>query len=126
MNVSLDISKYRDDSHLFGNLPGDMGVHALNLPEHMSYLYLPVRFHSSYYAGIVFEEINEAYTTQTCSCCRIIPDSSPKGRADLGIREWTCSLCGTAHDRDVNAAKNILRVGLDSLVEESPEFIHGE
>jgi len=78
------------------------------------------------HAGVVFEEVNEAYTTQTCSCCQKIPDSSPKGRAGLGIREWTCSLCGTAHDRDVNAAKNILRVGLDSLAEESPRFIYGE
>jgi putative transposase len=63
------------------------------------------------HAGIVFEEINEAYTTQTCSCCGIIPASSPKGRAGLGIREWSCSACGATHDRDINAAKNILAVG---------------
>jgi IS605 OrfB family transposase len=66
-------------------------------------------------AGVIYEEVNENYTTQTCSCCRVIPDSSPKGRAGLGIREWTCSSCNTTHDRDVNAAKNILRIGLDSL-----------
>lgn len=70
------------------------------------------------YAGSVFEEVNEAYTTQRCSCCGEIPASSPKGRSSLGIREWTCSLCGTAHDRDINAAKNILAVGLDRLAEE--------
>ena len=71
------------------------------------------------HAGIIFEEINEAYTTQTCSNCLVIPNSSPKGRTDLGIREWTCSECGTLHHRDVNAAMNILRLGLGSLVEES-------
>ncbi|WP_143164524.1 zinc ribbon domain-containing protein, partial [Lampropedia hyalina] len=35
----------------------------------------------------------------------------PKGIAGLGIREWTCSECGAAHDRDVNAARNILAAG---------------
>ena len=67
--------------------------------------------YKSHQAGIVFEVVNESYTTQTCSCCGVIPASSPKGRAGLGIREWTCSECGTAHDRDTNAAKNILAAG---------------
>ena len=62
------------------------------------------------HAGVWFEEVNEAYTTQTCSCCGS-RQSSPKGRAGLGIREWTCQGCGTTHDRDVNAAKNILAAG---------------
>ena len=62
-------------------------------------------------AGIVFEEVNESYSTQTCSCCGAIPASSPKGRAGLRIREWVCSECGTEHDRDINAAKNILARG---------------
>lgn len=70
------------------------------------------------HAGSVFEEINERYTTQMCSCCGEIPASSPKGRTGLGIREWSCCVCGTAHDRDINAAKNILAVGLDRLAGE--------
>ena len=37
------------------------------------------------HAGIVFEEINEDYTTQRCSNCQDIPDSSPKGMSALGI-----------------------------------------
>ncbi len=59
----------------------------------------------------VFLEVNEAYSTQACSCCGSISASSPKGRAGLGIREWTCADCGTLHDRDVNAARNILAAG---------------
>ncbi|SKA97144.1 Putative transposase DNA-binding domain-containing protein, partial [Thiothrix eikelboomii] len=59
----------------------------------------------------VFLEVNESYTTQTCSYCGCISSNSPKGRAGLGIREWTCPECGAMHDRDVNAAKNILAAG---------------
>ena len=62
-------------------------------------------------AGVLFEEINEAYSTQICSSCGTLPDSRPRGIAGLGIREWTCSECGAHHDRDVNAAKNILQRG---------------
>ena len=76
--------------------------------------------YKSHQAGIVFEVVSESYSTQTCSCCGTIPASSPKGRAGLRIREWTCSDCGTVHDRDVNAAKNILARGLARLAEGTP------
>ena len=56
-------------------------------------------------AGIYYLNIDESYTTQTCSCCGA--RNGPKGSAGLGIREWTCA-CGTIHDRDINAAINIL------------------
>ena len=59
----------------------------------------------------VFIEVNESYTTQTCSCCGLISHNSPKGRIGLRIREWTCAECGMTHDRDINAAKNILALG---------------
>ena len=63
-------------------------------------------------ASVLFEEVNEAYTTQTCSCCGEITASSPKGRADLRIREWRCVECGTFHEnRDINSALNILALG---------------
>ncbi len=75
------------------------------------------------HAGIVFEEINEAYTTVTCSCCK--KRTGPRGREELRIREWSCTECGALHDRDINAAKNILRIGLDTLAGESPSFNYG-
>ena len=64
-------------------------------------------------AGCHYDEVNESYTTQTCSCCGS-RQNSPKGRTGLGIREWLCE-CGVTHDRDVNAAKNILALGLERL-----------
>jgi IS605 OrfB family transposase len=67
-------------------------------------------------AGVLFEEVNEAYTTQMCSSCKSISSSSPKGRADLGIRAWQCMECGTFHEsRDQNAALNILALGHERL-----------
>jgi putative transposase len=60
-------------------------------------------------AGVWFEEVNEAYSTQTCSCCK--KRTGPKGLEGLGVREWNCSECETTHHRDVNAAKNILAAG---------------
>ena len=67
--------------------------------------------YKSDHAGIVFEVVNEAYTTQVCSSCGCLPPERPKGIAGLGIREWTCGDCGVLHDRDVNAATNILAAG---------------
>ena len=45
-------------------------------------------------------------TSKLCSACGTIQRQMP-----LNVREWTCA-CGAAHDRDVNAAKNILAAGL--------------
>jgi putative transposase len=61
--------------------------------------------------GARYIEADERFTSQTCSRCGVIPRSSPKGMGALGIRRWECSACGSVHDRDVNAAINILNVG---------------
>ena len=61
-------------------------------------------------AGVLFEEVNERFTTQICSCCGEITAGSPKGRADLRIRVWECE-CGSVNQRDLNSAKNILALG---------------
>lgn len=63
------------------------------------------------HAGIVYEEIDEYNSTQTCSHCGCLPPERPKGIAGLRIREWTCSECGAEHHRDINAARNILAAG---------------
>ena len=58
--------------------------------------------------GATYIEADERFSTQTCSACGI--RSGPKGLKGLGVREWECS-CGVVHDRDVNAAWNILLSG---------------
>ena len=56
--------------------------------------------------GAEYVEADERYSSQTCSDCGSI--SGPKGRKGLEIRVWECGDCGSVHDRDVNAARNIL------------------
>ena len=45
-------------------------------------------------------------TSQVCSACGVKDGPKP-----LTVREWACPACGTVHDRDVNAARNILAAG---------------
>lgn len=75
-----------------------------------------LRYKAIRHNGVMIE-VNERFTTQTCSLCGARPPERPKGIAGLGIREWECSECGAVHDRDVNAAKNILRLGHETLAE---------
>ena len=41
-------------------------------------------------------------SSQRCSECGHVD-----GKKTLDVRDWTCSECGTCHDRDINAAKNL-------------------
>ncbi|WP_338118407.1 RNA-guided endonuclease TnpB family protein [Streptomyces coryli] len=46
-------------------------------------------------------------SSKLCSGCGALQSKMP-----LRVRTWTCDSCGTTHDRDVNAAENLLAVGL--------------
>jgi IS605 OrfB family transposase len=60
-------------------------------------------------------------SSKTCSHCKhLLPD------LDLGTRHWTCPACRTRHDRDVNAAKNILAAERAVAGRESPFLQEGE
>jgi putative transposase len=57
--------------------------------------------------GRVFNQVGRFVpTSQTCSQC-----GANDGPKPLSVRVWACAACGAVHDRDVNAARNILAAG---------------
>ena len=71
-------------------------------------------------AGGQAMEINERDSTRTCSVCL-----TAHPRIGLRVREWQCSVCATVHDRDVNAARNILRLGREALTHPGDRKVAG-
>ena len=73
-------------------------------------------------AGSQLVKVNPAYTSQTCSNC------GHRQKMPLAERIYQCPCCSLSIDRDLNAAKNIKALGLQSvgLPLEAPAFTHGE
>ncbi len=74
-----------------------------------------LRYKARLRGGGVCLEVSEHMSSQVCSSCGSLPASRPRGIADLRQRVWRCDDCGAVHDRDVNAARNILRHGQVAL-----------
>ncbi|PSR35939.1 MAG: transposase [Sulfobacillus thermosulfidooxidans] len=60
--------------------------------------------------GIVVVADRWFASSKICSVCAVKQDKMP-----LAVRQWTCPDCGTIHDRDENAARNLLAYGLAAL-----------
>lgn len=71
-----------------------------------------LEYKSAWY-GCTIVRVSTMYpSSQTCSCCGY---KNPLVR-DLSVRRWECPVCHATHDRDQNAAVNILRKGLTAAV----------
>lgn len=60
--------------------------------------------------------VSSRFTTMTCADCGAL--TGPSGLRQLEVRQWECA-CGAIHDRDLNAAMNILKVGAGSALNEA-------
>ena len=83
-----------------------------------------VEYKSNWY-GRTFHQISRWYpSSKTCSSC-----GHKMGSMELDIRTWTCPQCLAAHDRDINAATNILMEGFRDLYQltsdELADYIRG-
>ena len=72
-------------------------------------------------AGILFLRVNPHNTSKECSICGYIYEDM-----DLSVRKWTCPVCNTEHDRDVNAAAVIDKRLIQKIRQELPEYTLGE
>jgi putative transposase len=66
---------------------------------------LQLRYKASRHGACYIETV-EAGTTASCSACGA--RTGPEGPSGLRVRAWVCDSCNTRHDRDVNAAVNLL------------------
>ena len=71
-------------------------------------------YKANWYGRTVIKVPSDYPSSQLCSKCGY-KNSITK---DLAIRKWTCSKCGSIHDRDINAARNILSKGIELLTKD--------
>jgi len=70
-----------------------------------------LEYKSKWYSRVFLQVSSNFPSSQTCSSCGYKNETVK----DLKVRTWQCPNCGAVHDRDENAAKNILKQGLLQL-----------
>ena len=71
-------------------------------------------YKANWYGNTIIKVPSNYPSSQLCSHCHY---QNPKTK-DLKVRKWICPQCGTVHDRDKNAAKNILSKGIEILTKD--------
>ena len=71
-------------------------------------------YKANWYGNVIVKVPTNYPSSQLCSYCNY-QNSLTK---NLRVRKWTCPNCGIVHDRDINAAKNILRKGIEILTKD--------
>lgn len=72
-----------------------------------------LRQYLSYKTNLV--KVPAQYTSKTCSVC-----GNVNPEVVLGVKQWVCPVCATEHDRDINAAVNILSIGVKKTLGGGP------
>lgn len=72
-----------------------------------------LRQYLSYKTNLV--KVPAQYTSKTCNVCGNINTA-----VVLGVKQWVCPVCNAQHDRDVNAARNILYLGVKRTLGREP------
>ena len=79
-----------------------------------------LKYKANWYGKEVYQNERFFPSSKTCSCCGHI-----KEKLALEERSWTCAKCNTKHDRDVNAAKNLLQRALTVKSSGTDDYRHG-
>lgn len=80
-----------------------------------------LEYKSEWYGANLLKAGRYDPTSQTCSVCGY----RNNGTKDLSVREWTCPECGTHHDRDINAAINIMNAAIERHFNEQSPVVTG-
>lgn len=106
----LNVKRMMDTKPTIGRRTQRVSNHKIaNQSWHMIRVFLEYK---CTWHGKEFIKVDPRYTSQDCSRCS--ERTGPKN--NLSVREWTCSNCHVTHDRDINAAQNILQRGLDKRI----------
>ena len=108
--ISLDLVRKYDlicceDLNISGMLANHRLAKSISSAAWYS-LIMKIKYKCDWY-GKDFVQIGTFFpSSKRCSTC-----GTQTSGLNLDVRNWTCSSCGTTHDRDINAAKNILAEG---------------
>ena len=93
------------------NMTKDNDYNKSLLDSSMSRLLTMLTYKANWYGRTIVKIPSDYPSSQLCSSCGYKNSIT----RDLKIRTWTCPNCQSKHDRDINAAKNILRKGIEIL-----------